>query len=154
MTLSVAMPRLNRTKVASLPAGATVRLSGVNMQQTPQWVSADRSVATVDRYGVVTAVGKGTTTITARYYDDEYTCRVTVPAASLTKKTAKLKAGKTLKLKVKNCRTGGSQWVSSNRRVADVDKNGTVKAIAPGEAQISVYAAGEWHTCIVTVTGY
>ena len=42
------------------------------------WSSGDKKVATVDANGKVTAVGSGTTTITATAYNKSATCKVTV----------------------------------------------------------------------------
>lgn len=43
-----------------------------------QWTTSDPAVATVDETGTVTAMGKGTATITATYEDQKVECTVTV----------------------------------------------------------------------------
>ena len=46
--------------------------------KTVVWTSSDNSVATVNSYGMITAVGKGTCTITAKSGDQTETIKVTV----------------------------------------------------------------------------
>lgn len=55
--------------------------------------------------------------------------------ASINKTSAKLKAGKTTKLSLKN--SGVIEWVSSNEKVAVVDSDGKVTALKKGKAVIT-----------------
>ena len=59
-------------------AGATIYPAGGN--QTVTWSSKDESIATVSDKGVVTGVGKGTTTITAECGGVKADCTVYITA--------------------------------------------------------------------------
>lgn len=112
------------------------------------WKSSNKKVATVNSKGVVTAVGKGTATITCTTRDTgkKTTCEVTVKnvkvkSIALNKTTANLAVKKSVKL---NCVFTPSDttvktvtWTSSNPKVAKVNANGKVTAVAPGTATIT-----------------
>jgi len=70
--------------------------------------------------------------------------------ASLSSGNFSLTVGKTKKLSVKNA-TGKASWKSSNTKVATVDANGNVKAIAAGTATITCTVDGKTLTVKVTV---
>ena len=83
----------------------------------------------------------------------------TVPAISVSPKTLKLIPGATSKLSVSIDPAGmETQWTSSDKSVATVAADGTVKAIAPGPATITnswqstVSDATSADACVVTVT--
>lgn len=67
---------INKTKL-TLSVGGCIRLSigGVNRLS---WTSSDSSIATINKYGGLTAKKKGTVTITGKLYGKTYTCKVTV----------------------------------------------------------------------------
>ena len=74
------------TNTLSLTRGATAALTATvtpdnATDKTVAWTSADETVATV-KDGVVTAVGNGTTTITAQAGDKTAVCKVTVSTRS------------------------------------------------------------------------
>ena len=77
-----------------------------------------------------------------------------VTAITLNKKTATLKAGKTLQLKIKKITPKDAvnqkvKWKSSNRKVATVDKNGKVTAVKAGTCKITCTAADGSKVCVV-----
>lgn len=102
-----------------LEVGDTKKISKLN---SSSWKSSNKKVATVDRYGKVTGVAKGTATISL---DDE-AYKVTVVDGTI----ITLNVGETEKL-------GGSKWTSSNKAVATVTSSGVVKAISSGVTVIS-----------------
>lgn len=57
----------------------------------------------------------------------------------------------TLALGADYIKSSPKTWTSSNEKVAKVDKNGKVTAVAPGTATITLAAAGMTATCKVTV---
>lgn len=64
----------------SVGQSKTLKLSGTS--KNPKWSSNKKAVATVDRKGKVTAVGKDTATITAKLGSKKYTCKVLVCSSS------------------------------------------------------------------------
>ena len=129
--------------------------------QSVTWSSSDNSVATVAPDGTITAVGKGTATITAKTSNGkEDKCEVIVKqpvtGISLNKNTLELEKGATEKLTatVLPGNADGDKtvtWLSSNNDVATVE-NGVVTAIGKGSATITARTAnGIEATCAVTV---
>ena len=118
------------------------------------WLSANEAVATVDQAGKVTAIKAGSTTITVKTVDGNYTakCEVTVEetapgevkvtGVTLDKSTAVVKVGETVQLTATvtpaNATNKGVTWSSSNEAVATVDQTGKVKAVKAGSAAITV----------------
>ncbi len=58
--------------------GNTLALTVLNTDETPEWISTDINVSTVDENGIVTAVGEGTVLIIAKINDVPYTITITV----------------------------------------------------------------------------
>lgn len=118
------------------------------------FTSNDTKVATVNKTtGKVTAKAKGTATITAKYGDVKVTCKVTVknPTLTLSKTSASVKVGKTTKITAKATPSGKVTYKSSNKKVATVSSNGTIKGIKKGTAKITVTCNGVSKTVKVTV---
>ena len=150
-------------KKLTLKQKATKQLKAAldkNATDKVTWSSSNKKVATVDKNGVVTAVKKGTVTITAKTSGGKKaTCKVTVKVPATKVKLNKTKAtvakGRTLTLKATmtpSSSTDKLTWTSSNKKVATVDKNGKVKALKKGTATITVKtASGKKATCKITV---
>jgi len=124
------------------------------------WKSSNEKVATVDKEGNVTAIAEGKTTITATAGERTGKCEVTVekkqepvPPTFLTLDPDKvtLKSGETQKLTVKGTDAETITWISSNEKVATVDRSGVVKAIAEGKAIITASAGKKEGKCEVIV---
>ena len=131
--------------------------------KTVEWTSSNVKVATVDDNGKVTGMTVGTATITAKVADKQATCAVTVvkktiPVSSITLNKAELALYKgqteTLVATVKpdDATNKTVTWSSSNTKVATVDSNGKVIAVATGSATISAKAGDKEATCSITVT--
>ena len=125
-----------------------------------QWESSDTDVATVDENGKVTAVNPGMCAIICRSEDKSQkstSCSIKVenqPITSITfnQETETLtrtsdEANPTLQLTVtilpNNAWSKELVWETSNDYVATVDKNGVVKANAPGSCEIYCRAKNE-----------
>ena len=156
---------LNKTKVTltrtAKKLNPTVKLKAKKIlpEEAPNkdviWMSSNPKVAKVDpKTGKVTALKAGTCKITCTAADGskvKAVCKITVKdtlvtAITLNKKTAAVKVGKTLKLKVKKITPADAvnrkvKWKSSNRKVATVDKNGKVTAVKAGTCKIICTAA-------------
>lgn len=125
------------------------------------WESSDEKIVKVSEDGVVTAVGIGSSTITAKIQGKTAKCEVRVLAPlesiQLDKASANLKKGETVDLNVKvnpvyTTDDKTVTWKSSNTNVATVDKNGKVTAVGAGEATISATVGKFTETCKVTVS--
>lgn len=105
-------------------------------------------IATVDDLGNITGLNQGTTEIKAYTQGGNYSvCNVTVidKGAVITEKDITLDVGASKKLGVTVYPTNSTDkrvtWTSSNTKVATVAADGTVKAIAAGNAVITAKAA-------------
>ncbi|MDE5864806.1 MAG: Ig-like domain-containing protein [Lachnospiraceae bacterium] len=142
---------LTQGKKATLKTTVTVTPNkAANKKVT--YKTSNKKVATVSSKGVITAKKKnGTAKITVtskKNKKKKATVTVKVVAGKVTKvaldKTAAtLKVGATDTLKAKVTTKGKKankavQWTSSNEKVATVDKNGKVTAVAVGTATITV----------------
>ena len=114
------------------------------------WSSSDQTVATVDSYGVVTAVSEGTAIITAITedggFEDESTITVFTPFISVTgieieQEKLFLEINETARLNNIVGPTDASDqsiiWSSSDQSVATVDSYGVVTAVSEGTAIIT-----------------
>jgi len=150
--------------------GATVQLSAEVRDQHGQalagaavvWGSDNTPVATVDGSGLVTAVGDGTATITARAGEASGTAAVTVKqeAASVmvTPAEATLPVGDTVRLAAEVRDANGALvedaavvWSSGAEAVAAVDPAGLVRAVAAGETVVTATSGGASGGARVTV---
>ena len=147
--------RLNKTLISSLPVGSTQTLTATiapeGVKVTVVWSSEDDAVAVVNENGEVTGVAPGTTVISARAEESVATCKVTVTEV---KPTAIKLSAATLKLAVEehqvlevvltpsNAVADDLTWSTSDEKVAVVDQNGTVTALAEGNATITVKCNG------------
>ncbi len=155
--------KINKTKL-TLNAGKTYSLKITkkpkNATEDIIWTTSKRSVAVVNQDGVITAVGRGTATITGiTEHGDKVTCKVTVkqPVTSMkiSKKTATLYMGETLSLTAgvlpSNANNKSFKWSTSDKSVATV-KDGKVTPKKLGKVKITATSEnGKKATCTVTV---
>lgn len=164
-TPQVSTLRLTKDMTKKLKAGAKLNVA-VPGRVVRSWKSANKAIATVTKYGVVTAVAAGTVKLTAnlkgggkrvltlKVSDKNAPKRVKITNVN---KTAKLKVGKKLQLKAKMTPVGANgtlTWSSSNNKVATVTKKGLVRAKKPGKAKITVQTQnGKKATVTIQVIG-
>ncbi len=127
------------------------------------WKSSNPSVASVSADGTVKALKNGTATITCKTDEGGYTasCKVTVVTAptalKLSKTSATIYTTRSVKLKAtvspSTATNKAVTWTSSNRGVAQVTSDGTVKGIKAGTATITCKTkdGGLKATCKITV---
>lgn len=122
----------------------TLKATVIPKDKTITWKSSDTSIVKVSSSGKVTAVKKGTATITAYYkyngktYKD--TCKITIKAPSLKLSTtsASLMQGNTLSLKATTTPADMDvTWKSSNTSIATVSSSGKVTAKKEGSVNIT-----------------
>lgn len=122
------------------------------------WASSNASVASVNS-GTVTAIKKGTATITASAGGKTAECAVTVtvPTGSVTldKTTLSLAVGETAQLtatvKPDDATDKTVAWSSSDESIAKV-ADGKVTAVKSGKATITAKCGGKTAECAVAVT--
>ena len=151
--------------------GATVQLSAEVRDQdsramagtTVSWSSSVVTVATVDAAGAVTAVGKGTATITASAGSATgsavVTVTQTVASVEVSLSVAELTAwGETVQLTAEALDANGHtvagavlSWESADALVAEVNIIGLVSGIGEGVATIKASAGAASGSAIVTV---
>ena len=133
--------------------------------KTVKWSSSDESVATVSSSGNVTGVSSGYATITVTTEDGGFTAEskiigtvpISVTGITLNKSSVTLLEGEQDHLVAivtpANATNKKIEWTSSNTSVATVSDNGTVTAIATGNATITAITEdkGFEATCEVEV---
>ncbi|MGI8497955.1 MAG: Ig-like domain-containing protein [Gemmatimonadaceae bacterium] len=130
---------------------------------TVAWTSSDRAIATVSSSGLVTALTRGTATITATVQGLSSSAIVDVqplPVASVTASpsSSALTTGQTVQLSAAVRDAQGNpasqllSWSSSDSRVATVSAGGLVTAVGAGSATIIATAGGQSGAAAITVT--
>lgn len=127
-------------------AKLTVLLDGEETTEEVTYTSSNKDVATV-KDGVVTAVGVGTATITAKCKDAEDSVEVTgiVPIKTMkfTATSSSIKVGNDLQLKLQVTPSDASIdtliYSSSDDETAAVNKNGIVTGRQKGKVTITVF---------------
>lgn len=142
-------PKLNK-KNASLIKGQTLVLKVCGTKNKVKWSSSNKTVATVNSTGKITAKKKGVTTITAKIGKKTLSCKITVETPSINKKTLSLQKGETYTLKINGTKQK-VKWSSSDKTIATVDKNGKVTAKKAGSAQICATVSNKKYICKITV---
>ena len=124
------------------------------------WSSSDEAVATVDENGLVTAVGVGSATVTAKADGaSSAACVVTVegPAKDLTlqsiygtKDDISISVGGGAPMEVVGT-DSTVQWSTEDSSIAAVDSGGYVKGVRSGKTKVIATVDGQTLTCIVRV---
>ena len=147
----VAMGKTLVLPLTALPEGANESYS---------WESSDTAIATVGADGTVTAVAPGTVTITVTGANATASCTVTVTVPPekvvLSHSELNLKVGSTQLLAAvvmpENATDKQVTWESSDTAIVTVGADGTVTAVAPGSATVTVRCGEVTASCTVTVT--
>ena len=155
---------LNHDAKTFTKAGETLQLTATiypdsATNKTVTWKSSDKTVATVDESGLVTAVGNGTANITATTEDGNFkaTCQVTVeiPELTLSLDKSELTLTQTEEQQKLTATVSDTEekvtWLSSDPFVATVTRDGIVTAIANGTATITASAGDKTVSCTVEV---
>ena len=154
---------LSQYSISSFYVGDSVTISASTSPsgQSVSWSSSNTSIATVSN-GRVTAVGRGSATITASFsyggktYSESCTVSVSEISISLSQSNLSLISGESQSLTASTTPSGRSvTWSSSNTSVATVS-GGRVTAVGSGSAtitaEINYNGRSYTETCRVTVT--
>lgn len=123
----------------------TLRCKRSDSHGTPEWESSNTKVATVDKNGVVTAVGSGVATITldpivaAPCFCEVRVKKIAPTKIELTPNPFYVVENKTKKLSINYTPKYASAdiiWNSENENIATVTASGTVKGISKGSTYI------------------
>ena len=128
------------------------------------WTSADDSVATVNDVGLITAVGNGSTDVTAALQDGNASASVGVAVAQraetvhIAETVDTLMVGNQYQLSAEAydgnrhlVADASFEWSSSDESVATVDPNGLVSARDTGSVEITVTVVGSDATATITL---
>lgn len=139
-------------KKAGITVGNTMSLKVRKAKGKVAWKSSNPSVAKVNARGVVTALKRGSATVTAKVARNKkkLSCKVTVKAAKLNASSISLYIGRSKVLKFTNSK-GKVLWSSSDKSVAQVTSSGKVKGIKAGKAIIRAKIGASAYQCRVTV---
>ena len=143
-------PLMAASRKITLVVGQTKQLkSGAS-----GWTSSKRRVASVSGNGVVTALKKGKTNITARAGNNQYSYEIKVEAPRLTRTTANVEVGKEFTLRIRGT-TRSFVFESSNPSVVTVKKKSKnryiVSGSADGTALVNAVYKGVTLSCSVVV---
>ena len=141
---------------------ATVWPDSLYSRVNLEWKSNNQSVAVVNAFGLVTAVGVGECVVTVNCGLVDAACEITVTeneimaeAVAVTPESAELEVGETVALSAniypENTTDKSLVWASSNASVASVDGNGEVTAVAQGTCVITATCGEVGGTCAITV---
>ena len=141
---------------------ATVWPDSLYSRVNLEWKSNNQSVAVVNAFGLVTAVGVGECVVTVNCGLVDAACEITVTeneimaeAVAVTPESAELEVGETVALSAniypENTTDKSLVWTSSDASVASVDGNGEVTAVAQGTCVITATCGEVGGTCAITV---
>lgn len=157
---------------ASLEVGGSIQLTAEVMPEDAYdksvvWNSSDPTVATVTQEGLVEAVALGSTIVSVTTNDGNFTalCKVSVgfiPVTGVSLDTDRITMYPgdtkqcTAEIIPSNATNRNVSWSSSDTQIASVSGNGIIKAIAEGEAIITVTTEDKGFTaeCHITVTSF
>lgn len=146
------MPPEVSPKKLTLYVGGAKKLS-VENGLGATYSSTDKEIAKVNKKGKITALKAGSVKVKCKTQTGSSKCVVTVNNPTLSKSKASVCAGDKLALSV----TGAKDtvvWKSSDEGVATVSSGGSVRGVAPGEAEITATVSGVTLKCELTVTKY
>lgn len=138
------------TKHATMIKGNSLTLKVKNNKNKVSWSSSNKKIVTVSSKGVVKAMGKGTTSVSAKVSGKKYVCKIKVETPSISVKSLSLYKAKTTKLSVK----GNSQkvkWSSSNTKIAKVSSSGIVTGVKAGKAVVTATINNNKYKSTITV---
>ena len=138
-----------------MKVGDIANIDVVGSATNIEWTSSNESVATVF-HGVITANAIGTTTITAKSGSTTVNAQVFVSGTDgstlrISPAFVSLKKGDTYQFQYGNTYGLDLTWTSSAEDIVQVDQQGTVTALKPGNATITLSTPVESVTALVAV---
>lgn len=160
-------PELNNADMTFFSPGEQFTLVVLNLPEGQEvtFASNDPQIASVSSTGVVTAMGSGTTTVTATAAGQSFSCivRCNLDSSAETgtgEATCTIShfdvtmsiVGEYFRLSLKDAngnKVSGLSWTSSDNSVCSVDSDGVVTAVGRGTAYVTTMYQGVSYECIV-----
>ena len=165
-TVEVTSVTLDHTQLIMEEGQVTMLVATVSpsnaTDKTVRWKSSKESVASVDEYGMVSALAEGNTVISASAGNESATCLVTVtkkiiPVSSVTldRNSVTLEPGQSTTLIVTIYPADATDktvsWTNSDETVISLDSNGKITALKEGSATVAAIVGDKSASCAVTV---
>lgn len=153
-TVLVKAPKISSAKF-SMTVGTKKQVRVLNTINRVAWFTSNKSVAVVDKKGLVTARKAGKVKITGKLHGKNYTSVITVKKSlakpvTLSKKSAKVLVGSSLQLKLNNATSSKVVWKTSNKSIATVSK-GKVVPKKSGKVTITAVYNKRSYKCTVVI---
>lgn len=153
-TVLVKAPKISSAKF-SMTVGTKKQVRVLNTINRVVWFTSNKSVAVVDKKGLVTARKAGKVKITGKLHGKRYTSVITVKKSlakpvTLSKKSAKVLIGSSLQLKLNNAASSKVVWKTSNKSIATVSK-GKVVPKKSGKVTITAVYNKRSYKCTVVI---
>lgn len=153
-TVLVKAPKISSAKF-SMTIGTKKQVRVLNTINRVVWVTSNKSVAVVDKKGLVTARKAGKVKIIGKLHGKNYTSVITVKKSlakpvTLSKKSAKVLLGSSLQLKLNNAASSKVVWKTSNKSIATVSK-GKVVPKKSGKVTITAVYNKKSYKCTVVI---
>lgn len=120
-----------------------------------EWKSSNTSIAKVNEYGCIEAVGIGSAVVSAKIGNSTYKCNVKVKDLKINHTSEIMYLNEELYLNVRNLSDlyyyGEVKWYSLNDSVAKVNEYGEVIAVGVGNTKICAKVANKIYSCDITV---
>lgn len=147
---SIKLPKVMLDKSQTiLLKGQTEQLKLQGAKKGVVWSSKKTSIATVSKNGKVKAKKAGTTTVTAKYKNKKYTCKIKVENPELTHKNIKLLVGQEKKISLKKTSLP-IKWSIKDFKIVNISK-GLIKAKSAGNTVVKATVNGKSFSCKVKV---
>lgn len=153
-TVLVKAPKISSAKF-SMTVGTKKQVRVLNTINRVAWFTSNKSVAVVDKKGLVAARKAGKVKITGKLHGKRYTSVITVKKSlakpvTLSKKSAKVLIGSSLQLKLNNAASSKVVWKTSNKSIATVSK-GKVVPKKSGKVTITAVYNKRSYKCTVVI---
>ena len=153
-TVLVKSPKISSAKF-SMTVGTKKQVRVINTINRVAWFSSNKSIAVVDKKGLVAARKAGKVKITGKLHGKNYTSVITVKKSlakpvTLSKKSAKVLIGSSLQLKLNNATSSKVVWKTSNKSIATVSK-GKVVPKKSGKVTITAVYNKRSYKCTVVI---
>lgn len=147
-TVKAVNPKISkRSKTIIKGKTYDLKVSGTSSKVT--WSSSNKSIAKVNSKGKVTAVKKGTATITSKVNGKKLYCTINVVNKGIAQNSIAVFKGRTYQLTTYGL--SNIKWNTSNKTIATVDKNGLVTGKKKGTTIIYAISGNKTYTCTVAV---